>query len=95
MVVNEIVVTNKKLRKIFVMCYYLLCITSTSYYCCFRSYHVHTAGLGSTNIWPTMFGGCTWQVYVMVPGLFATNDTVWICPLRSVKVSIPSTSMTW
>ena len=57
-----------------------------------RSYHVHA--LGSTNIWPTMFGGCTWQVYVMVPGLFATNDTVWICPLRSSKVSTPPTVMT-
>jgi hypothetical protein len=69
-----------------------VCITNISY-CCFRSYHVHTAGLGSTNIWPTMFGGCTWQIYAMVPGLFGTNDTVWICPLRSVKLSIPSTSM--
>jgi hypothetical protein len=31
----------------------------------------------------------------MVPGLFATNDTVWICPLKSSKVSTPTTSMTW
>jgi hypothetical protein len=31
----------------------------------------------------------------MVPGLFATNDTVWICPLISSKVSTPSTVMTW
>jgi hypothetical protein len=38
---------------------------------------------------------CFRQVYVMVPGLFATNDTVWICPLKSSKVSTPTTSMTW
>jgi hypothetical protein len=37
---------------------------------------------------------CFRQVYVMVPGLFATNDTVWICPLKSSKVSTPTTSMT-
>jgi hypothetical protein len=31
----------------------------------------------------------------MVPGLFATNDTVWICPLMSSNVSTPSTVTTW
>ena len=31
----------------------------------------------------------------MVPGLFAVNDTVWICPLTSSRVSTPSTVMTW
>ena len=57
-------------------------------------YHFYAAALGNTNIWPTMFGRCTWQMYVIVPGLFATNDTVWICPLTSSKVSTPSTLMT-
>ena len=70
MIVNELVaVTNKKLRKIFVM-RYLIRIMSISYCIrCFCSYHVHTAALGSTNIWPTMFGKCTWQMYVMVSGV--------------------------
>ena len=53
-------------------------------------YQLYAVALGNTNIWPTMFGRCTWQMYVIVPGLFATNDTVWICPLTSSKVSTPS-----
>lgn len=52
------------------------------------------AGLGSTNISPTMLGGCTWQLYFIVPGLSAVNDTVWMCPLSSGKVPTPSTVIT-
>ena len=44
-------------------------------------YQLYAAALGNTSIWPTMFGRWTWQMYVIVPGLFATNDTVWIYPL--------------
>jgi len=56
---------------------------------------IYYAGLGSTNIWPTMFGTCMWHQYVIDPGLSAVNDTVCMCPLSSGKVPTPSTVMTW
>jgi hypothetical protein len=75
---NEIIFANK-FRKIFVMS---ICIYSQriSVGVIFVDIVAHT-DLGSTNIWPTMFGRCTLQKKFMVPGLFAMKDTVWISPL--------------
>ena len=59
--INDNVITNKKIEED--ICY-VLSSRHNNISCCilFFQFHAHTAALGSTNIWPTMFGKCTWQM---------------------------------